>query len=314
MRVSVVIPAYNAEDCLTRAVESALAQTMCDLEVIVIDDGSRDSTAALAERLAAADPRVRLIRNGQNRGVSATRNRGFAAANGDWVAVLDGDDAYVPERLERLITLGETKGADMVADNLMFYDWAARCATGPAIPLHGRVRKIGAAEFLSNCITGQSPFDYGQLKFLFRRSFLKAHDLHYPENLRHGEDFILYMRALFASESLVMTDEPLYLYTQRIGAISRTPSQMTRTIGGLEDMRDHTIDLLAHPRVRAEPVLAMLLARRARAIRWFVSWERVYESVRARDVKQVLRFALSDWRVAPLLVWEAARRAFPGRA
>ncbi len=92
--VSVVIPAYNREALLRRAVESARAQTRPPVEVIVVDDGSADGTAALAESLGA-----RVIRHGSNRGAAAARNTGIAAARGDLIAFLDSDDAWLPRKL-----------------------------------------------------------------------------------------------------------------------------------------------------------------------------------------------------------------------
>ena len=95
--ISVVIPAYKAERCLARAIESVLAQTLPAAEVIVVDDGSRDATAAVAGRFG--DP-VRVIRQ-ENAGPAAARNHGVREACSAWIAFLDADDAWLPEKLER---------------------------------------------------------------------------------------------------------------------------------------------------------------------------------------------------------------------
>ena len=97
-RVSVVIPAYNAARTIEQAIESALSQTMGDLELLVVDDGSVDPTAAVV--VAHGDSRVKLISR-QNGGTSAARNTGIAAATGEWVAFLDADDVWLPDKLER---------------------------------------------------------------------------------------------------------------------------------------------------------------------------------------------------------------------
>lgn len=98
--VTVFIPAYNAEHYLREAIESVLAQTLGDFELLVIDDGSRDGTRAIAEAFAARDPRIAVISR-ENRGRSATRNEAFDRARGRYLAVLDADDLCVPERLQR---------------------------------------------------------------------------------------------------------------------------------------------------------------------------------------------------------------------
>lgn len=100
--VSVVVAAYNAEAHLEQTCRSALAQTHRHLELIVIDDGSTDSTVAIVERLAAADARVRLIRQA-NGGVAAARNAGIAAARGTFIAPLDADDLWDVTKLARQV-------------------------------------------------------------------------------------------------------------------------------------------------------------------------------------------------------------------
>ncbi len=98
-RVSVLMPAYNAAGTIREAIDSALAQTLSDLEVVVVDDGSRDETAQIVA--SYADPRVRLLRNPKNLGMPATRQRGADAARGEYLAILDSDDRAHPTRFER---------------------------------------------------------------------------------------------------------------------------------------------------------------------------------------------------------------------
>jgi glycosyltransferase involved in cell wall biosynthesis len=112
-RVSVILPAYNAAASLPAALRSVLGQSLQEIEVIVADDGSCDGTAAVAAALALADPRVRVLPGGRNQGAAAARNRAMAAARGDWLALLDADDGFAPDRLARLVALGEARGADV---------------------------------------------------------------------------------------------------------------------------------------------------------------------------------------------------------
>jgi glycosyltransferase involved in cell wall biosynthesis len=94
----VITAAYNAAGFIEATVRSALGQTFADLELIVIDDGSKDATAEVVQRIAAKDPRLRFIRQ-QNRGLAATRNRGVGEARGELVAFLDHDDLWHPEKI-----------------------------------------------------------------------------------------------------------------------------------------------------------------------------------------------------------------------
>src|SRR5918998_3254804 len=84
-RVSVVIPAFNVAGCLERALDSALNQTIPDLEILVVDDGSSDATLEVACRVAARDSRIRVMRNERNLGIGASRNRAFNEAQGEWL-------------------------------------------------------------------------------------------------------------------------------------------------------------------------------------------------------------------------------------
>ncbi|MDD4356928.1 MAG: glycosyltransferase family A protein [Smithellaceae bacterium] len=98
-RISVVIPAYNGEPYLRRSIDSALAQTFRPMEIIVVDDGSTDGTAAVAKGYGDA---IRNIRQ-KNGGVSAARNTGIKASQGDWVAFLDVDDEWRTYHLENAV-------------------------------------------------------------------------------------------------------------------------------------------------------------------------------------------------------------------
>ncbi|MHB8383408.1 MAG: glycosyltransferase family 2 protein [Candidatus Binataceae bacterium] len=103
-RVSVVISAFNAADTIGQALESAFAQSFADYEIIVVDDGSTDATVAA---LTPYRDRVRLIRQ-RNRGISAAKNAGVAVASGEYVAFLDADDLWMPERLEKSVAVLES--------------------------------------------------------------------------------------------------------------------------------------------------------------------------------------------------------------
>lgn len=112
--VSVIMPAYNAERFVEEAVCSVIGQTVLDWELLVLDDCSYDGTCAIVERLAGADNRIRLIRNQQNIGVAKTRNRGMDLCKGQYVAFLDSDDVWHPDKLERQIALMQETGADIL--------------------------------------------------------------------------------------------------------------------------------------------------------------------------------------------------------
>ncbi len=112
-KVSVVMPAYNAGKFIEEAIRSVIAQTVTDWELLVIDDGSTDDTCAVAQTLAQADGRIRFLRNKVNMGVAKTRNRGLELCRGRYVALLDSDDVWYPQKLERQLQRMADTGAEL---------------------------------------------------------------------------------------------------------------------------------------------------------------------------------------------------------
>lgn len=111
--VTVIMPAYNAERFLEKAVQSVVNQTVTDWELLILEDCAKDGTLALAQALAARDSRITVLPNKENMGVARTRNRGFDLARGKYVALLDSDDVWHPEKLEKQIARLEETGADL---------------------------------------------------------------------------------------------------------------------------------------------------------------------------------------------------------
>ena len=108
MKVSILLPIYNREKTLPRCLESIRAQTFTEWELIAVDDGSSDGSADLV----AGDARFRLLRHEKNRGASAARNTALAAAQGEFVALIDSDDEWLPAKLERQLAHLTARGAD----------------------------------------------------------------------------------------------------------------------------------------------------------------------------------------------------------
>lgn len=100
--VSVIIPAWNAEATLLETLESAAAQTYPNIEIVIVDDGSTDRTAAIAAEFCEREPRAKLVRQ-ENRGLSAARNRGVQESSGPWIAPLDADDLWHPAKVEKQV-------------------------------------------------------------------------------------------------------------------------------------------------------------------------------------------------------------------
>ncbi len=249
--VSVVIPSYNTAPYLERAVRSALAQTMADLEVIVVDDASSDASVEVARRLARSDPRVRVLARTRNRGVSATQNRGMREARGEWIGLLHADDVWLPERLERLLAVAD--GADTVSDDV----YRIHPAAGRGYScLRGRwYRPLFLAEPCWLTPHDLVRHHLGVLKPLFRRTFVQRHQLAYNPRLAALEDFHFYLQGLLAGAQWRQVPEAYYLWYVRADAATSIVWELFER----DDVLGQTRALLGDPRIRRDPRLVALL-------------------------------------------------------
>lgn len=111
--VSIIVPVYNVQNSVARCLESICAQTWKNIEIILVNDGSRDESFSVCEQFREKDPRIVLV-DKSNSGVSDTRNCGMTLASGKYVQFVDSDDYIEPDFTERLVTAAETNNADLV--------------------------------------------------------------------------------------------------------------------------------------------------------------------------------------------------------
>ena len=305
--VSVVIPVYNSAGTLRRAVDSVRRQTLRDLELLIVDDGSRDNSHALACELAVMDRRISVIALPENRGKSFAMNRAIETAAGRWIAVLDADDWYEAERLEVLIATGQSRDVSMVEDNQTVQDAGAERAIRTALPLECGDRPLDR----SGLVTGSDPyaeFNYGMLKPVVRTDFIRRTGLAYRENARLSEDFLYLVEFFAAGGTGILVAKPLYNWTQPFGEISR---RWTTTGAGAwrYDFRSALAaneDVLRDLRGRQEHDLADLLSGRARAFR---NLHHLNEINRARATGEWLPRILGSVARHPSIWPQLARRA-----
>ena len=218
--MSVAIAAYNCAPFLRQAVHSALAQTVTDIEVIIVDDQSSDDTLAIARTLAQSDSRVRVFAQTSNGGPAAARNRALAEARGAWFAVLDSDDLYLPDRLAILLAAAERTGADIVADNLVCFSSDDFADVGGFIPADQPARWIDMADYLTGARLFGTPFDLGYLKPMIRLAAIRAAGIAYRPSLRIAEDDELVLRMLDVGLRYWYEPALTYAYRRHVGSIS----------------------------------------------------------------------------------------------
>lgn len=220
--ISVIVAAYNAAPYISVSIRSVLQQSHDRLEVIVIDDGSKDSTADIVRALAHQDERVILITGHDNEGVSAARNRGLTRARGDWVAILDADDLFHERRLELLVGFAIAHGLDAAADNLEMRDFATGAPRGRAFPdaWMDPTTDITIVDFLERDLPGIFTRELGFIKPIIRTEFLRVHGIGYNPSIWAGEDFLLYLDCLNYGARFRLIPDALYVYHLREGSAS----------------------------------------------------------------------------------------------
>jgi succinoglycan biosynthesis protein ExoO len=271
--VSVVIPAFNAETLIERALGSVQGQDEQDFEIIVVDDCSADNTVAVVKAAALRDPRIRLIRLPTNQGPSEARNVGFAEAKGEWIFILDADDAYRHDRISTMLTIALEHDLDMICDNIMLHDYLAGRDVRPAeLPFAEKFRRIDLSYFLENSlylprifsISRNQITQFALFKFCFRRSFVEHSGVKYEKEYRDNEDFIFYSECLIAHARAAIYNAPMYIYTQGFGEISRQKSTARRTPRDRSLVVKAVTELVERRRSMLSETELGLLDRRAR--------------------------------------------------
>jgi glycosyltransferase involved in cell wall biosynthesis len=262
---SVLIAAHNATAFLDGAMSSALAQTCRAIEVVAVDDGSSDGTHDALAAWARRDDRVTVLRHPERRGAGAARNTAIERARGRWLAVLDADDAFLPERIGRLVPLAEETGADLLADNLVARDFDTGARLDEVLPpadmaAAAEAAPLGLADMLRRDrvdLPGRAKIGY--LKPIMRRDFLQRSGVRYRPEIQVGEDLLFYFECVRASARFRLApDEALYLYSVREGSasggttgaihLSAATRRMRELARGLEDTE---LDGLLRERQRA---------------------------------------------------------------
>ena len=202
--VSIVMPCYQNGGTIARSVHSVQAQTFADWELIAVDDGSTDDTFAQLNTLAAAEPRMRVIHQ-ENGGVSAARNAGIGAAQGDWLFFLDADDQLTEDALSFL--LGLTDDALDVACGayeMRFADEGGRCERHACAD--GDLQTV-----LESLIRGDSALN-SMCARLYRASLIREAGIRAPLGVAVGEDVLFNLDVFARARAWRMSDRVIYIY------------------------------------------------------------------------------------------------------
>ncbi len=216
--VSIVVPVYRTERTLAACLDSALAQTVSDIEVICVDDGSPDGSAKILADYARRDPRGRVVTK-ENGGLSSARNAGMDAARGDWIAFLDSDDEVLPVLSERVLAAA---GAEPDADCVTF---GAVCE--PADAASARIKRLLSPR--DAVYHGFDPvllFSANAQPYAWRtvvsRDFARREKIRFDESLRFAEDVPFHFTVYPLARTTVLMSDRLYRYRMTEGSLTHT--------------------------------------------------------------------------------------------
>jgi succinoglycan biosynthesis protein ExoU len=278
--VDVVIAARDRADTIARAVKSALGQPeVC--RVLLIDDGSIDDTAIRAAECDLHSKRLVIQHLNTSVGPSAARNIALEISDSPWVAILDGDDYFLPGRIRHLLSWSDK--CDFIADALLQIPESASNCDRAVVGRSGTPQLVDLSNFVRGNISrpGKLRQELGFVKPLMRRSFLYEHGLKYDEELRLGEDYALYARALAAGARFLLIQEAGYVSVVRPESLSAKHSKRD-----LERLRDSDTQLIKRK------TLSQLERRAINAhyvsIDCRVQWLAVIEAFKSKNIRGFL--------------------------
>lgn len=203
--VSIVMPSYNTAGFIAETIESVLAQTYTNWELLIVDDCSTDNTDEVVSSFLNVEPRIRYLKNERNCGAAVSRNRALREAKGRWVAFLDSDDLWMPEKLKKQIQFMEERDCRFSYTNYIeideFSEPNGRSVTGP--------KKITKTGMYNYCWPGCLTVMYDA----------EAIGLIQIEDIRKNNDYAMWLKISQKAECFLL-DEILAMYRKRNGSIS----------------------------------------------------------------------------------------------
>ena len=237
-KVSVIVPMYNPGKTILRGLRSLREQTLKDIEIILVDDGSREETLAGARKAAMKDQRIRILNTGINAGAGIARNRGIENACGEYLAFMDADDYISPDYLAVLYQKAELCQADI--------------SKGLTIEtkLKGIKRQLQPDHAMNDSIRRglkrgkqlYTLFTSGHCSAIYNRQWVESHKIRYGSS-RYGEDTTFLLRACAAAKRIVLDDRACYYHVESRDSLSKhvTVERLNEQLKALHEQIDYLI-------------------------------------------------------------------------
>ena len=212
-KMSIIVPVYNVEKYLRRCLDSILNQTLTDIEVICVNDGSPDTSPEILEEYQKKDNRIVVI-NQENGGLGAARNTGINAARGEYLGFVDSDDFIVPTMYEKLYRKAKEQDADVVLCNInLYFTESGETKIFRDMRFYGNMERTGSFTVNEHPRILQS---IGVWDRIYRRAFIEKFNLRNPEK-RIYEDVLFTVQTSVLASRIAIVNEPLYYYRKNTG-------------------------------------------------------------------------------------------------
>jgi glycosyltransferase involved in cell wall biosynthesis len=219
-KVSIIIPTYNDSDVLPQAINSALAQSYENIEIIIVDDASDQDVSEFTSRKYQGEERIKVLRHPQNKMLGGARNSGIDFASGDYIFFLDSDDSIFPDSIERLLSIALACNVDVVQGASLI------------VEPDGESKVYHAAEFASDGgVDGLELFaahKYASLAWnkLYKTAWLRSSRIRFAEKYMH-EDVVFAAKTAFLAEGIVSISDPVIQYTINTKSLTQRPPTRT---------------------------------------------------------------------------------------
>ncbi len=211
VKVSVIVPVYNTETMLKTCIESLIHQTLHDIEIIFIDDGSTDHSLAVLQQYKKKDNRIHILCNEKNLGEAASRNKGLAASNGKYIIFVDSDDYIELDTLEKLYCISELHHAEMCYMGMQLHPEKGMDVSRLQYSIQGNYPDVYDGKELIGRFTRDKEFFLYLCSVFYRKSYIEEQNLSFKKlSVGLGGDFIL--RALCHAKRVLVCSEKYYHY------------------------------------------------------------------------------------------------------
>lgn len=214
VKVSVIMPVYNSEKYLGKAVESVLNQTFKEFELILVDDGATDCSGNICDEYAQSDNRIRVIHK-ENGGISSARNAGLKAAKGEYIAFCDNDDLYLPNLLRDNYELVKKYDADIIRFKRLKISTKK---DGRTVKTTDELKRFaylnGREEIGKNYALIRSSYTAVWMG-LYRKDFIRNNKIHFPQFMKHGQEDDNFIYNCYLHMSSIVLNPKIYYYWQQ---------------------------------------------------------------------------------------------------